>query len=60
VCVCVSIYRQMFTGLSLTKPLFSCGSFMKFIVAFVRRKIFLLWIKQNFSVYASLLKQRVS
>lgn len=56
----MSIYKQMFTGFSLTKPLFSCGSFTKFIVAFVRRKIYLLWIKQNFSVYASLLKQRVS
>jgi len=56
----MSIYRQMFTGFSLTKPLFSCGSFMKFIVAFVRGKIYLLWIKQNFSVYASLLKQQAS
>lgn len=40
--------------------LFSLGSFMKFIVVCARRKIYLQWTKQNFSVYASLLRQGVS
>jgi len=37
----------------------SLGSFMKFIVVFARRKIYLRWTRQNFSVCANLLKQGV-